>query len=57
MKIDLSTCDGQACAEDEHDWDYDAGDSSVGIEAGWVCKNCGAIHDGPPPDDGGPDWP
>ena len=42
------------CPEDDHDWEYDPGDYSVGINPGWICTACGAIDvDSPPPED---DW-
>lgn len=43
------------CAEDDHDWQYEAGDYEVGLNAGWVCTICCATHDGNPPEDDYPE--
>lgn len=51
--VDLTDAENP-CQPDEHEWQYEAGDHSVGINGGWVCTTCGALHDGPAPDD---DWP
>lgn len=57
VKIDLTDV-VDPCNPDDHTWEYDSGDPSVGMNAGWVCADCGATHDGPPPeDDYEPDWP
>ncbi len=27
----------------DHDWHYDGGDYSVGINPGWECRTCGEV--------------
>lgn len=56
MNIILNNPPEQSCPEEEHDWEYKAGDYDVGINAGWECKECGATHDGPPPEDDFDAW-
>jgi hypothetical protein len=50
MNIDLTDAQ-DPCDADAHDWEYDGGDDSVGINGGWICKICGALNDEPPPED------
>ena len=30
--------------DEDHDWHYEAGDDSVGIVGGWVCRYCDKVH-------------
>ena len=36
-----STPEGEDC---DHDWRYDGGDYSTGINPGWVCQLCDAVN-------------
>ena len=36
------TLDSAVVEECDHDWLYDGGDQSVGINGAWVCQKCGA---------------
>lgn len=38
--------------EEDHYWDYDGGDHSVGVYGAWVCRFCGKVDsDRDPPSD------
>ena len=41
-------------AEPEHDWRYDGGDASTGVNPAWICRRCGKVDEldrEPPSDD------
>lgn len=51
MDFDPTICrDGTP--DEDHDWHYDGGDYSVGINPGWICRSCDKVDtDRPPPTD------
>lgn len=53
QRSDKSSTGNWHCPRDGHEWDYDAGDPTTGVNAAWICKACGHVDDKtePPTDD------